>query len=56
MSNLNENIGLAKKPVVDEVSDELEKELKEAFDLFDEDGSGTISKDEFANVMVFLSV
>ena len=35
----------------EKAKEKFENELKIAFDLFDEDGSGTISKEEFSNVM-----
>ena len=38
-------------PQNEDYVDDFEKELKEAFDMFDEDGSKNISKDEFGNFM-----
>ena len=47
-NNLN---NLKKEDLQEEYVDDFEKELKEAFDMFDEDGSKNISKEEFGNFM-----
>jgi calmodulin len=47
-NNLN---NIKKEDLQEEYVDDFEKELKEAFDMFDEDGSKNISKEEFGNFM-----
>lgn len=53
MSNSFNNIELVNRDFIDEDDEDnqFEKELKEAFDEFDYDKSGTIDKEEFANFM-----
>ena len=50
-SNILNSNKIEKDPVQEEYVDDFEKELKEAFDMFDEDGSKNISKEEFGNFM-----
>lgn len=51
LNNSNNNAGTKKENEPEEYVDDFEKELKEAFDMFDEDGSKNISKEEFGNFM-----